>query len=293
MGCDVAGEVNLPSTLKIAAGMSFFAILNILTSFCGTLANGLVITAYYRNPRLRNIQNTIFFLLTITDISVTSFVQPAYAAAVLREVLGSEHCLLWDIVALSTMAFIYLSLVTMVILSLQSYVTLAYPYHYQSIVTMRRLRITVICSWIFILVTTFSVKFNSTLGIYLTVCIISLTITIVSLTWTWTYRLVARHRKAIQRTQTPLTREMVSKKKILRSTVTALAITLSLLCCYLFGLRFIFLKILSNAWRVNRDTDALLSTAIATLMYLNSLLNPCLVFWRNSSFREEIKNLFN
>ena len=181
----------------------------------------------------------------------------------------------------------------MVILSLQTYVTLAYPYHYQSIVTMRRLRITVICSWIFILVTTFSVKFNSTLGIYLTVCIISLTITIVILTWTWTYRLVARHRKAIQRTQTPLTREMVSKKKILRSTVTALAITLSLLCCYLFGLRFIFLKILCNAWRVNRDTDALLSTAIATLMYLNSLLNPCLVLWRNSSFREEIKNLFN
>ena len=60
---------------------------------------------------------------------------------------------------------IYLSLVTMVILSLQSYVTLAYPYRYQSTVTMRRLRITVICSWIFILVTTFSVKFNSTRNI--------------------------------------------------------------------------------------------------------------------------------
>ena len=25
MGCDVAGDVNLPSTLKIAAGMSFFS----------------------------------------------------------------------------------------------------------------------------------------------------------------------------------------------------------------------------------------------------------------------------
>ena len=156
--------------------------------------------------------------------------------------LGSEHCLLWDIVALSTMAFIYLSLVTMVILSSQSYVTFACPYHYQSIVTMRRLRITVICSWIFILVATFAVKFNSTLEIYLTIRIISLTITIVILTWIWTYRLVGRHRKAIQRTQTPLTREIVSKKKILRSTVTALAVTLSLLCCYLFGLCFIFFE---------------------------------------------------
>ena len=193
MGCDVAGEVNLPSTLKIAAGITFFAILNILTSCCGKLANGLIITAYYCNPRLTNIQNTIFFLLTITDITVTSFVQPTYAAVVLREVLGSEHCLLHVGYCRAINNGIYLSLVTMVILSLQSYVTLAYPYHYQSIVTTRRLRITVICSWIFILVATFAVKFNSTLEVYLTVCIISLTITIVILTWIWTYRLVARH----------------------------------------------------------------------------------------------------
>ena len=270
--------------------MSFFAVANILTSFCGTLANGLVITACYRNPCLRSIQNTIFFLLAITDISVTSFVQPTYAAAVLREVLGSEHCFLWDIVALLTINGLYLfiarnhghSQFTKLCNFGLSLSLPKYRYH-EALETYSDL----------LLDFYLSVKFNSTLEIYLTVCIISLTITIVILTWTWTYRLVARHRKAIQRTQTPLTREIVSKKKILRSTVTALAVTLSLLCCYLFGLCFIFLKIISNAWRVNRDTDALLSTAIATLLYLNSLLNPCLVFWRNSSFREEIKNLLN
>jgi hypothetical protein len=29
------------------------------------------------------------------------------------------------------------------------------------------------------------------------------------------------------------------------------------------------------------------------LMFLNSLLNPCLLFWRNSIFRATAKNIFS
>ena len=68
MGC-VAGEIYLSLTSKIVVAGTFIVIINILASFCGTLANGFVIMAYHRNPRLRTIQNTLFFLLAITDIS--------------------------------------------------------------------------------------------------------------------------------------------------------------------------------------------------------------------------------
>jgi hypothetical protein len=44
-------------------------------------------------------------------------------------------------------------------------------------------------------------------------------------TWIWAYTVgVTRHRKAIQTTQILSTREIVLRKKILRSTVTALAV---------------------------------------------------------------------
>ena len=45
-------------------------VVNIVTSVLGTLANGIVMTAYYRNRRLKTIQNTIFLLLAATDISI-------------------------------------------------------------------------------------------------------------------------------------------------------------------------------------------------------------------------------
>ena len=291
MGC-VAGEIYLSLTSKIVVAGTFIVIINILASFCGTLANGFVIMAYHRNPRLRTIQNTLFFLLAITDISVTALVQPTYVAAWIYDLGGERICYLWDTVSLTSMVLIYLSLLNMVILSLQSYTTLAYPYRYQNIVTMHRLKITLMFVLIFILVSTFAVNSYPPLRIYLSVCLISSTIIIVVFTWIWTYKLVARHHKSIQTAQSPSTPEIVSTKKILRSTITALAVILSLLFCYIFGLCFILSKLL-NVLRVSCDTTLLLGAAGTTLIYLNSLLNPCLVFWRQSSFRDEIKNLFN
>ena len=270
MGCDVSGQVYIPATVKFTSAITFFVILNILSSFCGTLANGLVITV----------------VTLVCELSKTRYSSCLPSQTSTWPPWCNRH--MWrpcftkswvnNIVFCGTFASLYLSLTTMVILSVQSYLPLAYPYHCQNIVTMRRLKITVICSWVYIVAATFPVKFNSPLQIYLTVLIISSTISIVVFTWIRTCRLVARHRKAIEATQTPSAREIVSKKKILRSTVTALAAILSLLCCYLFGLCFIFFKFLLNAWKIDGDTNSILAAAVATLMYLNSLLNPCLVF---------------
>ena len=107
--------------------------------------------AYYRNPRLRTIQNTIFLLLAITDVCVNMLVQPLYSAAILTSLLGKRDCLVWDISTISSWLFLGVSLVTIVILSLQSFITLAYPYRFQEIITKDRLKKVVFFSWIFII----------------------------------------------------------------------------------------------------------------------------------------------
>jgi hypothetical protein len=63
------------------------AIANIVTTLFGTFANGFDIMAYYRNPRLRTIQNTIFLLLAITGIGVTAFAQLIFVFAILSGLL--------------------------------------------------------------------------------------------------------------------------------------------------------------------------------------------------------------
>lgn len=98
-------EIYLASSITVNTAQTVLVLFNIFISFFGTLANGLVIMAYYRDPRLHTIQNTIFLLLAITDISVTAFVQPTYVAAILSGLLGKPNCLLWFITMTATRLF--------------------------------------------------------------------------------------------------------------------------------------------------------------------------------------------
>ena len=148
-------RVYIPTSIKVIALLTAVAITNIVIAICGTQTVSLVIMAYYRNTRLRTIQNTIFFLLAITDMSVTAFVQPIFVASILKGLQGKYNCLLSEASTLLTMLFLLLSMETIVILSLHSYITLAYPYHWQSIITKSRVNIAIVFSISLALLLTF------------------------------------------------------------------------------------------------------------------------------------------
>ena len=288
------GYVYSPTSMEAMAIHAALAMANITIALFGTLANCLVILAYYRNPRLRTTQNMIFLYLAITDLSVTAFVQPVFTVATLSGLLGNHNCILWTLDTLLSWLFVELSLVTITILSLQSYLTLAYPFRSHSIITKFRLNVAILLSWFLVLVkvlTIFLQYFDSLR--YGSPCIIGLTVIIVVVTWCWTQRLVSRHRKHIRTTQTPSCAQKVEQKKLLKSTVTAFAIIFSLLACYCLHLSlFLFLDFL-NPSRLGSDTYGVLVSLSTTLTYLNSLLNPCLLFWRNTCFRDTVKNFFD
>ena len=249
-------DAYIPTGMKAIALQTAVAIINIIIALFGTLANSLVIMAYYRNPRLRTIQNTIFFVLAITDISVTAFVEPTFVAVILSGFSGDLSCFLYDTNIVLSSLFLNLSLVTIVILSLQSYITLAYPYHWQSIITKSRFNMAIVFSWLLSSTTTFSIFVQH----YVWPCMVFLEIIIVIFTWCWTYKLVARHRKAIETTQTPSSSQNISRKKILRSTVTAFVVILSLFACYFLSLCGFFFQTYINPSKLGDDTYLSLSS---------------------------------
>ena len=189
-----------------------------------------------------------------------------------------------------SMLFVELSLVTIVILSLQSYITLAHPYQYRTI-TKSRLVKAIAFSFFLVLFSSLSVVWSRYFLSRVLPAIIILAITIVVLTWCWTYNLISRHQKAIKTSQTPSPRQKVSRRKILRSTITAFVVIACLLACYFLAL-FLFLSVAFFNRVVFSDTITRNVWLVAvTSFYLNSLLNPCLVFWRSTSFRETLENI--
>lgn len=289
----IDGEMQFASSkYEIVRDIVIF-IINIINAFFGTLANGLVITAYYRNPRLRTIQNVILCLLAITDVTVTTFVEPIFATAILRGLLGKRDCTIWDISIISSWFFLGLSSSTIAILNIQCYITLAYPFQFQSIITKSRLATAVVSCWLLMATATFtSAIFRyMLLGSYLAIAVLSVTILVVVCTWIWTYKLISRHRRAIQIAQTPAEHKCVKKEKILRSTVTAFLVTIRLLICYCFAI-LLCLSNLIREWKTDENLHWSLYEIAKTTLFLNSSLNSCLVFWRSRDFRKTVKDIF-
>ena len=209
--------------------------------------------------------------------------------------MRKRDCLVWEIATVSSWLFIGLSLATIVILSWQSYLTLACPYWSEAIITKHRLKIAVALTWLLMLVVVVksTLLHHLYLAFYIAIVVIILTMISVMFTWVSTYRIVGRHRRDIQATQTPATQKLVTGKnlRILRSTVTALMVTIGLFACYTPGLLFPFHEIV-DAWRIEHKLLLFLYIGCATLMYMNSLLNPCLLFWRSSGLRQTARNIF-
>ena len=276
-----------------AAWQHVILIFNIFNSLFGTLLNSLVIIAYCRNLRLRTVENTFYMLLAVTDISVTAVLQPIYAAALLKGLLGRWDCLLWDTVLVLHTLCVRASLTTLIILSVHCYITLAYPFRHRNIVTKSRLKVVVVvCSVLIMLPLLLMVWITKILfHISLCVCFILLTYFFVFFTWGWTYKLISRHRRDIKTTQTPAAHKVLKSGKILRSTITAFLVTFSLLGCYSLVL-FLGMNRLVGVWKIDHNVSSISFKLSLTLVYFHSLVNPCLVFWRNSDYRETVKKFF-
>ncbi len=269
------------------------ACLNTVLSLFGTLANVLIIISYCRNRHLRTIQNFVFVVLASADLITTALVQPLFIVGNLSGVLGVQNCIFSDVRTLSTFLSMALSMLTIIILSIKSWIFLACPYRCQSMITKFRLKIIVgICWCIPLFITTVAVVLaRSSILLYGALLIIVLTLLIVTVTWIWTYKLVCRHRKAIHVNQTPSTCHSVTERKVFRSTFTAVIIVSSLLACSLPAIGVLIYRAGSLSSPTVEHKYLFLQSVTFTLMYANSLVNPCLVFWRSSHFRETAMNL--
>jgi hypothetical protein len=291
----IAQQIIRAGPLHFQTGLIFIIIVNILIAMAGIVANGLIIAAYCRNRRLRNMRNFIYLALAVTDFSVTAFLQPLFIAgniATKPTIQGLQYCLIWELVSINSFICINLSLLTSLILSLQSFMTLAYPYRYQTFFTKYRLKIIVFFSWFLVISITIMLYFLNKLrfAVLSSLVLGLLTIVTVIYTWVWTYKLVNRHRRAIETTQTPSTSKIVAEKKILRSTVTVAAVISSMLACYILNLGYLFYYVVRDDWGFDKNYRYYILWSVAmTMTFLNSLVNPCLVFWRNSSFRETVR----
>lgn len=269
-------------------------IISLSTALFGSIANALVILSYFKNNRLRTLSNVPLLSLALSDSLVTGVVLPLHVTRLVKEIYGTHDCLLWTLKRLASYFSAGVSLLTVTIISIERFITLAYPFRYQSILTTIRVNVVVAATW---LVTFGSVVANIGLIPYKVLRAMATSVVILCsctmlLIWAWVYKLLRNHERRVSTFHMPsLSKsETVCRQETYRNTRTSGVIVTGLILCYLP-----LVLMMAYYWTKPKSfTGIYLVTPWGeTIVLGHSLLNPLYVFWRKSEFRQTAGNFIS
>lgn len=122
------------------------SLYTIVGVFC-MLGNGLVLFAIYKTPHLQRVSNYFIASLAVADFSVGVLVNPFWAARSALSVWQNQHPLT-VITAYMSMQTAVTTTFNLCAVSIDRYVAITRPLHYERILTRRRCKITIGIIWV-------------------------------------------------------------------------------------------------------------------------------------------------
>lgn len=268
-------------------------IISIFSALFGSIANVLVILSYFKSARVRTLYNVPLLSLSSSDLLVTAVILPLHATRLVKEIQGTHNCILWTFTRLASYYPGGVSLLTVTLMSLERFITLAYPYRYHIILTRVRMKIILANIWCISLALVLSnlglVTYKVFLG--LGASIVAACLVVLLSIWAWVFQLLRSHKRRISTNQTPSQTPKTGIKtsqQTYKNTRTSGAIVIGFTLCYIpLVLMFAYYWTEPESF-----TGIYLVTPWGeTIVLLHSLFNPLIVVWRKREFRQTVQNL--
>ena len=187
-----------------------------------------------------------------------------------------------------TVALCGVTLMTVTAISVDRLLALLMGMRYRQIATLARVRILVVAIWISSVCTGVSFLWN--IRIFFGISCISIASCLVISTFCYTkiFLVLRQQQERVHDDggQQPNKSSLMNEKKYKKSVLTALLIHFTLIACYL---PYATVKAVTT-FAVVTPTLLIVEVFLATLVYLNSTLNPVLYCWRIKEVRCRIKN---
>ena len=279
---------NLPAA-EIHGQLTLLSVLNIFLSITSFLGNALIVAALRKESSLNSPSKLLLRCLAMTDLCVGLISEPL-AVAYWMSVLNDR----WNICPYLSAASLIsggmlsgVSLSTMTAISVDRLLALLLGLRYRQVVTLKRTYMIVIALWVLpaVIITTFFWNFLITLLLIViaeSLCLVTSTIAYTKIFLTLRRRRVQLQHQSQQLNQTtPL--NLARYKKAVYS---ALWLQMTLVACY-------FPQGIVSALAPNIGLSSTVFLAIqytATLVFLNSSLNPILYCWKMQEVRQAVKD---
>jgi hypothetical protein len=276
-------------------------VLNALFALTSTVSNTIILLVIIRKPNLHTPANVLLGCLALSDLVIGSITQPAYVAYKVAEILVSRRVSCVARVIHWVVGWICsgVSMFTITALAVERFLALHLHLRYAVVVTVRKALMIVTLFWvvgILIIMSLFALKSDR----YWTfvpapVMVLNLIITVTAY---WKiYRILQKHRNQIHdqmqaqvsRIGDPPGGDNLNIKRYRKSAVTAMYVLVLLLLCYIP----FFCSMVTRVIVGYKPAVKIAYESGATIVYLNSTLNPVLFCYRVPDIRREVKKVIH
>ena len=271
------------SSLEIAGIM--IAAVNILLSITASLGNILILIALRNVSSLHPPTKLMFQNLAIADLGVGLIPQPQMVSKQLNVYKHVHSSCAFEII------FCGVSFFTVTALSVDRLLALLLGLRYRHVVTLRRVRAVIACSWFttFLVVLVWKLRRNTAKIIIIILITLCLIFSLFSYT-----RIVLRLRNCqssvrdnVHQGQANTGGIPLNLERYKRTAVSIALVQLALVICYVPFLTFLLVEHL-NIFPLTASLSHL-QDSTATLLFLNSSLNPFLYCWRIKELRQAVR----
>ncbi|CAH3191751.1 unnamed protein product [Porites evermanni] len=271
----------------------FLSAINVFFSVAAFLGNTLILIALHKESSLHPPSKLLYRNLAVTDLCVGIIVEPLKVASWISMVNKKWRiCYYVSLTnSLSALLLCTVSLFTLTALSLDRLLALFLGLRYRQVVTLRSIYITEVILWILAIIFTFIYVwipffrlwlFRTVLPICLVTSVFSYTIILVTLRHNQNQ--VQNHIGQRQPSQAVA----LNTARYRKAVYSALWVQVALVVCYLPS--FITAVVLASQRGKRMSSSIWLAWQFtATLIYLNSPLNPLLYYWEIREVRQAVK----
>ncbi|XP_078354368.1 uncharacterized protein LOC144638970 [Oculina patagonica] len=274
-------------------------VVNFLAVIPAILLNALVILAVTTRHQLRTKYNILVACLAGADLLAALVGQPLAIAVELKRILSDgPFCSLEKAFSVALFGFAFISLGSLVLMSIDRYVSVKHPLRYRTTVTTKRIKTGLLLVWAFGLLVTIQELVLAVIDTgtelylqYLKVKNVILTIfasfctAVIAYTYCYIFSQTRRQRKRLQTEQ--LSEE--ERKRLKKENKSAITLTIILVVLVLTCIPAIILAVVVHyADNIQPHNISILWSWISTFGQLGILFDPIIFFWRVKKLRRAI-----
>ena len=275
-------------TAGLHGHLTFVSVLNSFLSVTAFLGNALILVALRRESSLHPPSKLLLRSLATTDLFVGLISEPLAVTYWMSEV--NEH---WNICRLVLPADLFIgsilcgvSLWTMTAISVNRLLALLLGLRYKQVVTLNRTYVIIVTIWIVSTVISAMQFWNPVITLWYWIIVIPLCLVTSVFSYTKIFLTLRHHQNQVQgHVQQPNQTNQLNIARYKKAVSSAIWLQLTLVACYLpYG-------VIVTLWTIVPSSTVYHSWIYtASLVYLNSSLNPILYCWKMEEVRRAVKS---